>query len=194
VNPNPGSPLVAKIKTLAREAISRGTIIPKLLSSRSVIEAIDSLEQSQTERFLPFRLVLVDSEFLASVKWNGESIEREIADWSKGPFFFTSSGLSDKLVESVRRPLFRNMVANNLSTSNRKDNPVDLQNQFHAQHDHRRPHVSVCMERYEAKTVSYSVIEISPKNINLLYRDSAPCKEGNVSRNELVRRPASRTV
>lgn len=193
-NPEPGSPLIDKIKTLLPGAKSRGTIIPVLLVHKNMQEVLNHLDSFSVGRFLPFRLIVLDSNNVASLTWNGETFDRHISPWNKEPFFFTSSGLSDELVERIRRPIFQKMFAEPLHTKNTLFDPLRIQDEFHAYHDPGRPHVSICMERNDAKTVSYSVIEISSKTIRLAYKNSPPCRPGKIIRNDFDRRSGSQPV
>ena len=83
------------------------------------------------------------------------------------PQLFTSSGLGDQAVEGPRRQLFGEFF----------DRPGDRLAQQEAFHRHRwpdRPHLSVCMDRQDARTVSHTVVFLSPDRITLAYHSDAP--------------------
>ena len=78
---------------------------------------------------------------------------------------FTSSGLGDHLVESPRRELFNEMLQNRSPS---------MQDAFHRHQWADRPHLSVCMSRPDARTVSHTRIHVTPQRATMLYMPDAP--------------------
>ncbi len=146
---------------------SRGTIIPVLLGSGSLDELIERATRIDASRFAPFRLVLADSREVAELAWGSPSVELISRDLLTGPRMFTSSGLGDELVDRPRRELFRTWF----------HEPINWPAEQNAFHRHRwpdAPGVSVCMSRDEARTVSYTVVEISSRAATLSYYPLPP--------------------
>jgi len=149
---------------------SRGRVIPALLPSANLDEAIGLAEDLPLVRLAPFRLVLTDGREVGDLIWDGTRLAHHRGPWSGDPLLFTSSSLGDQVVVLPRRTLFRTLVA--------ARGAADLaagQDLFHRHSWPDRPHLSVCMRRDDACTVSHSVIEVGPgEEARFLYYPDAP--------------------
>ena len=146
---------------------SRGTIIPALAVAASLAEAGDRLAALTLTDFAPFRLVMGDRSSCEERRFDGERCERNTLDARKKPLMFTSSGLGDELVDGPRRALFAGFFAD----------AVDLVERQDAFHRHAWPelqHLSVCMSRPEARTVSLTVVDLLAEEVRLTYYPEAP--------------------
>lgn len=148
---------------------SRGAIIPALLESDSPSAALARCERELDLRdFAPFRLAVVGQGVIVDVRWDGREpmvVSRLLGDL---PRLFTSSGLGDHFAEGVRRDLFDELFAGP------PESWTAAQDDFHL---HRWPgceHLSVNMSRADARTVSYSVIEIFATGASFAYHPDAP--------------------
>ncbi len=152
---------------------SRGTIIPQLMHCSNVSQAMSITRELDSAEFLPFRLVLIDpgSVGLISSSESGR-LTAEERPWSREPLMLTSSGLGDHLVESPRRRLFSEFFggADQMSWA---DLTV-AQGKFHQHSWSDRRHLSVCMSRTEARTVSQTIVEIKAQTVKLTYFPGAP--------------------
>jgi hypothetical protein len=147
--------------------MSRGSIIPSLLHCETLSEAVASALKVIAANHAPFRLVLVSQKEAAELRSDGEAMRliRRVA--LSTPVLFTSSGLGDELVEGPRSELFSEMFSKHECGFAQQD----------ALHRHQwpdRPHLSVCMSRSDARTVSHSVVTIRPWEVNLTYSSDAP--------------------
>jgi hypothetical protein len=156
---------------VAREARfpSRGTIIPMLLHCESSREAGRLALSLAQHSFAPFRLILTNRESAVEIVAAGGSAESRELPLDQ-PHMFTSSGLGDDLVEKPRRRLFEQ----------RADGGALGQDLFHRHSWAQRRHLSVCMSREDACTVSYTVIELRPGAAHMFYCPQAPNKPGPV--------------
>ncbi|MBI5764794.1 MAG: NRDE family protein [Planctomycetes bacterium] len=150
-----------------RGMTSRGTLIPRLMVSEALDEAIELSADIDPSQYAPFRLVVVDDTHIADVYSDGQRLRIERSIMGGRPILFTSSGLGDALVESPRRELFEQMFTTD-------DDWPTAQDAYHRHSWPDRRHVSVCMERSEARTVSHTVIEIEPDRVALTYVPDAP--------------------
>lgn len=141
---------------------SRGTIIPSLLPCNSLELAIKTTAALDPIDFPPFRLLILDVNHLCEVVSNGASIHIHPVTAIDRPFFFTSSGLGDHLVDPPRRALFES------ESRNGKFSPA-VQDSFHRHTWADRPHLSVLMNREDARTVSRTTIELSPRDVSMKY-------------------------
>jgi hypothetical protein len=148
---------------------SRGEIIPDLLECPSPAAALGELERAiRYPDFAPFRLVLVGSGVGADVLWDGRQTMVMNRLVGGSPHLFTSSGLGDHLVEGVRRELFDDLFGG----------PAEgweaAQDAFHRHRWPNRPHLSVNMDRADARTVSHAVVELGAGAATFVYHPDAP--------------------
>jgi hypothetical protein len=141
---------------------SRGLIIPQLLDSRSVTDALETARRLVPTQFNPFCVVLVERMTAGIVTSDGLTLSVQMMDVGR-PQMLTSSGLGDAVVDTPRRQLFERLVL-------RGDRFSPLaQDRFHA---HRWPSgadISVHMERPDARTVSRTTIVATSRAIDLEY-------------------------
>jgi hypothetical protein len=87
------------------------------------------------------------------------------------PCLFASSGLGDEVVKAPRLALFQSWFQTN-------DSLAAQQDQFHRHSWPERRHLSVCMRREGARTVSYTVIELRADSAVLTYFPQPPDEPG----------------
>lgn len=146
---------------------SRGTIIPGLLHCDSVAGAMHLATEVTKQPFAPFRLILADRREvveISSARQEACIVETPLSD---RPLLFTSSGLGDELVEGPRRRLFQEAFG-------AQENWLPEQEAFHRHSWPDEQHVSVCMRRRDACTVSYTVIELRSDSATMTYFANAP--------------------
>lgn len=133
---------------------SRGIIIPSLLEHARAEDALAAARSIDAQRFRGFRLAIIDLDALHIITGDGERIEHIRHDTDPAAWCIASSGLGDAIVEPPRQALFRDLV---IASRDR------LAAQ-HAYHEHgwpESPHLSVDMDRGEARTVSITSVEIA---------------------------------
>jgi hypothetical protein len=145
---------------------SRGKIIPSLLHCTSVDEMLAKLSDLSAVAFAPFRLLIASLEGLAVVEHHGKGGQILSRPPLSSPLMFTSSGLGDSLVEGPRRDLFESMLLPHPAPRN--------QDAFHRHTWPDRPHLSICMARPDARTVSHTVIYLSSMRARLTYLRDSP--------------------
>lgn len=146
---------------------SRGNIIPALLHADTPLAAAFSALDLDPAQYAPFRLVLVNRREGVEVHSDGARIRLVWRTGLTRPQLFTSSGLGDEAVEGPRRQLFGEFIGL----------PGDRPAQQDAFHRHRwpdRPHLSVCMDRQDARTVSHTLVSLAPDRVTLRYHPDAP--------------------
>lgn len=164
---------------------SRGVVIPALADAVNLEEVAFRVADIPAEQFAPFRLVVADllraAEFVFDEgEWH--AVMHRIAY----PLLFTSSSLGDVLVDGPRRLLFEQMFGTPAPSGPlgagdrgpigvRVDSDPDLtpaaqQDAFHAHQWRDRPAVSVHMSRPDACTVSTTTIEVTPRQVHMLYQ------------------------
>jgi hypothetical protein len=146
---------------------SRGTIIPALLHCDSLSSTIAAAEVLDVSECGSFRLVIADQEMLAELHSEDGSIQLVGQNRMVQPCLFTSSGLGDHHVEGPRRKLFEEAFAQD-------GDLADLQDFFHRHRWPGRPHLSVCMSRPDAWTVSHTIIDLGRDTIALRYHPKPP--------------------
>lgn len=151
--------------------LSRGSVIPALIEASTVEQVIELARGIEHDRMMPFRLVAFDGESL--MLWRGtEPVERaEVGPWSREPVMWTSSGLGDHLVEGPRRELFEGWFGKDPAGY------LDEQLAFHRHQWPDREHLSVCMHRADARTVSYTTLDMDTDRITMTYLPDRPDRE-----------------
>jgi hypothetical protein len=146
---------------------SRGTIIPGLLECGELSLAICEATRLDARRYAPFRLIVADRGAVAELRSNGNCVRVVCHGPIHTPLLFTSSGLGDYLVEEPRRRLFASIFGQPGDRAARQD-------EFHRHRWPEQPHLSVCMDRSDARTVSQTVISLGPDRATLTYHPDAP--------------------
>lgn len=164
--------------------LSRGTLIPRLMACATLEDAERMSTTTDARQYSPFLLLLVDDEDISQFWSDGYSMRHERKALGDQPHLFTSSGLGDALVERPRRELFEQIFAPG-------ENWIAQQDAFHRHSWPDRRHLSVCMEREEARTVSHTMIEIEPKRVTVTYVPDAPDRAEPLSRIALTRSPGA---
>jgi hypothetical protein len=144
---------------------SRGAIIPALLHADSLEQMRDVAGGLAFSEFAPFRLLLANSVETIICEHNGHT-QRLSTLSLREPLLFTSSGLGDHLVEPPRRQLFNSTLLQTPAPS--------AQDAFHRHHWPDCPHLSVCMSRSDARTVSHTLIHLAAAHATLSYLPDSP--------------------
>lgn len=160
VNPLPPRP------TGGEGGLSRGLVIPALLRHGTLEEALDGLGPLTREQFRPFRLIAIQHQEIAEVRFE-EGQVRTTRGSLAAPLLFTSWGLGDALAEEPRRRLFEEMLGPGCDLAARQD-------AFHRHSWPERPHLSVCMRRADACTVSCTTLDIHRDRAVMTYHPGPP--------------------
>jgi hypothetical protein len=143
---------------------SRGLLIPSLLHLESPAEMIEAAASVDARDFAPFRLVIATLDQAAVFEHHGNGIRRQFVTPLDAPRIYTGSGLGDARVHAPRTELFRQMQICSPGT----------QDAFHRHSWPDRPHISVCMARSDARTVSYTAVQLTRGRIDMVYFSDAP--------------------
>lgn len=156
--------------------MSRGTIVPSLLSAGTMCEALSLARVLDASQFEPFRVLVVSADSFFVVCADGERLTHSEPRALRSPVFLTSSGLGDKLVEQPRRELFDEMLRE-------KPDAYAAQECFHRHRWEERAHISVLMSRVDACTVCRCVVDVFADSVVLSHSrlkdsvgDAAPAK------------------
>ena len=160
LNANPGASL-QRAGPVGPSTLSRGTIIPSLVQSATVSEALARAERIQVERYAPFRLLLFDRFQLVECVPHCHGI-RHRRSYLSAAIMRTSSGLGDAVVAGPRRALFQRFF-------NHPRDPRAVQDMFHRHRWIGREAVSIDMCRSDARTVSHTIVEVGSDTISMSY-------------------------
>ena len=144
-----------------QQPMSRGTIIPALVESATVSEALARAQCLPANSFAPFRLLLFDRFQLVEC-WPHDHRIRHRRSFLSAPIMRTSSRLGDAVVAGPRRALFRRFL-------NHPDHAPVAQDRFHQHRWIGREAVSVNMRRSDARTVSRTVVEVGCETVLMSY-------------------------
>lgn len=141
---------------------SRGTVIPPLLGCDCVNTALERVLELPADDYSPFRLLVIDRQELVEC-WNQDRAIHYRQQSLREALMRTSSGLGDDLVTDPRMALFQQFLS-------AVTDSIAAQDLFHLHQWRGREAVSVRMRRRDARTVSYTVVEIRDGVIRLVYR------------------------
>lgn len=140
---------------------SRGLLLPPLMAHSSAVEMVEAVREEELSDYRPFRIVCVDGEVIAEGRWDGRTYD--LSGRPLQAFCRVSSGLGDRYVEP-RLDLWSRMLS-------QRGTDREVQNEFHAHRWSDRPHVSVLMDRPDARTVSTTYATVLPDRVEMRYRD-----------------------
>jgi transport and Golgi organization protein 2 len=146
-------------------ALSRGVIVPSLLACGSIDAAVETVNALDCRQFEPFTVVLSNRTCGVSFTSGSTRCTRDCFDIST-PQLFTSSSLGDRFVEPPRRLLFERLI---VAAADR----LAGQFRFHRHHWADARHVSVCMQRDDAATVSRTTIDLAASVVHFDYEPIA---------------------
>lgn len=141
-----------------KSSLSRGGIIPLILKHSTLDRAIDEARHILTANYSPFRLLIGAREGLYVLHSRARTL-KSLAP----PLLLTSSGLGDDLVQTPRAMLFVSTIA--------RDPSASTQDAFHYHVFPGQHHLSVFMDRADARTVSTTTLEISSVSATMYYQD-----------------------
>lgn len=137
---------------------SRGTIIPTILQNSTLTQARTAAQTFLLDGYTPFRLLIGSLDGAYLLHSRAGSIDSLML-----PALLTSSGLGDHLVHPPRVDLFARTLARDLSPQS--------QDAFHHSVFPQQHHLSVLMDRADARTVSITTLELSPRSATMHYQD-----------------------
>jgi hypothetical protein len=161
-----GTPATSSDAPPIARARSRGFIVRTMLRHDSAESILDTLPRLDPGEFDAYRLVIIDSTRVTMIASDGSRLTTAQTAFTH-PMLFTSSSLGDALVEPPRRDLFERMVIG------APRGLLDAQARFHRHRWPERPHISVCMERPDAITVSRTVVDVTARGRHLVYEPLA---------------------
>jgi hypothetical protein len=142
--------------------MSRGSVIPALMQTCRLGEALAAYGRLELSQVAPFRLIITDGRLVAEVMHTpGDSQSLRLRKISQ-PLLYTSSSLGDGVVTESRGGLLCDWLL--------KHEPSRLvQDQFHRHAWPDRPEHSVMMQRPDAQTVSVTEITLEPRRVEMNY-------------------------
>jgi uncharacterized protein with NRDE domain len=157
---------------------SRGQLIPSLMRCTDLAEAVELASEIDATRYDAFRLILLTATHVAEVYTDGRNLRSTLPQRLTGPMLFASSGLGDENVDVPRRALFNEMLASSADLR-------DFQDRYHQHSWPDRPHLSVCMRRPRVQTISYCVVELGRRQIEMVYYPLPPDQPSTPARMSL---------
>lgn len=162
---------------------SRGLLLLDLTPLASIAVICERLEGTDLSAFAPFTLaVLETSRPVAILEWDGSKKRFLFEDADH--FMLTSSSFDSEGVRRSRHEEYSQVEYSHL-------HGVEGLLAFHQSHAPARSAYSTCMHRADAKTVSFSWIQVTRKKTNFFYTPGAPCEKLPGVRLKLARCPSS---
>ncbi|MEM6795954.1 MAG: NRDE family protein [Acidobacteriota bacterium] len=154
----------ADLQTQAEGFRSRGLLVRDLANAASASVAWERLGREAMEIYRPFTLLVADGRGgPIEVAWNGRHLSVPTA--AEPPL--VSSSRDPLGVHRRRRQLFAEQVP-------REATPAALE-AFHRSHLPERGAISPCMHRSDARTVSFTRIRVTRREVEMAYAPGPPC-------------------
>ena len=154
--------------------VSRGRLVTDLAPAADVADVERHLRAADLSVRQPFVLVALDPRDARSFTWDGEALAaRELtpADLPVVSSSLDPLGAARARSESWRRAL-----------RGAEPTPAFLE-RFHASHEPERGTLSPCMHRPDARTVSFTRVAVTSREVRMEYAPDSPCR----ARPEVVR-------
>jgi hypothetical protein len=168
LNENGNVLALLNIKSAAKldKTRSRGTLIPKLITTHSIHESITKIDCSG---LLPFLLVSICARELSITEWewDGSKLRSTLRPWQRQHWF--SSSISDVIATMVRGEEFA------MAEGQAGAGSIAWMRALHRSHQNGPGPFSICMHRQDAATVSYSEIVASDDYARFSYSGGSPC-------------------
>ena len=162
----------------AAPGCSRGLLLLDLIPLASVAAICDRLRETGLSAFAPFTLAALEpARPVAILEWDRS--KKTLLFEGARRFMLTSSSFDSEEVRRCRQE----------EHSHVHDNEGLFG--FHRSHAPARSAYSTCMHRADAKTVSFSWIQVSRKETDFFYTPGAPCENLPGVRLKLARSPSS---
>jgi transport and Golgi organization protein 2 len=160
-NPGPGSPVKER---------SRGGVIPALLGSGRLPEAMRRLQRMDLRGMLPFLLagIFPSEQSISQCRWDGCELQFLRVGWDVRHWF--SSGISDEMARKVRGGTCHE------AWRRRDASSAEWLRCLHASHSPVRGSFSICMHRPDASTVSYTEVAFDGVELTMRYHAGHPCQ------------------
>jgi hypothetical protein len=148
------------------ELVSRGHLVRQLAGAGAWSDAERQLRGLDVERFRPFTLVLLGAGGEArGAIWDGAAFHLDVRP--RPPL--ASSSRDELNAVDTRQRLYAELFPDG-----RRPSPAALF-AFHRSHRPQRGPFSPCMHRAEARTVSFTWVEVSREQVAMAYADGPPC-------------------
>jgi len=155
---------------LRKKRLTRGRVIPALLSSTCSRAAESELGRFDLDGILPFRLIGIfpAEKSVIAWRWDQKSVEGRTLPWTMKQW--CSSSLSDVTAASARTRVFEEKL--------RECHGVSLTwlRQLHSSHDDSHLPFSYCVHREAVETVSYTEFVCTGEGIKCNYFAGSPCE------------------
>ncbi|GAB3487363.1 NRDE family protein [Marinomonas epiphytica] len=146
--------------------ISRGQLLRDLSNASGIKEVERRFKELNLACFAPFTLLAFapnlgrGSELVWAFEWDGKAFSIGV---TQAPKF--SSGVELEIVTEYRQQVYQKCEKN-----------TEAHLAFHRQHHPSQSHLSVCMHRQDAQTVSFTNIKVTQNQQEMIYVAGAPCE------------------
>lgn len=162
--------------------LSRGLLVRKLADLTGVDELEQKLSELDLERLRPFTLFAVSPGTPGlALGWDGSGLESRPLE---PPFLLSSSSIESDGADGARRALLQRFLHD-------RSSPAAAHLGFHRSHHPDRGPLAPCMHREDARTVSFTRVEVTEAVVRIAYADGPPCRKAAAATDELRRAEAA---
>lgn len=161
---------------------SRGLLLKTLSKEKSIKDVCMAFERLSLPQFAPFILLAFDlsicqqGQSAMAIKWDGVD---KVIEPIEAPLF--SSGVNLEEVMAYRYAIYDQVVGSEPTQESLLA--------FHQHHHPEHSHLSVCMHRDDAETVSFTRVSVSAKTQSMSYVAGALC--GHLNQESLAKNTVS---
>ena len=150
-------------------AVSRGMVIPSIVSTESPVLAARRLSELPLSRINPFRLVGIfpSSHEIIEWRWDLRRLTRNRCRWRAQQWI--SSGFQEATAQNVRSRTFRNAL------TQRSAGSLSWLRRLHRSHVPHTGPFSICMHREDAATVSYTELYFDNARASMGHTGGSAC-------------------
>lgn len=162
--------------------LSRGLLVRKL-ADLSAVDALGArLTELDLERLRPFTIFAVSPGAPGlALDWDGRGL---VSRRLESPFLLSSSSIDSDGADAARHRLLERLLGDHSS-------PTAAHLEFHGSHLPDRGPLAPCMHREDARTVSFTRVEVAEGAIRIAYADGPPCRTAAAAAGELRRAAAA---
>lgn len=145
-------------------ARSRGLLVADMADCRNLIEVSTYLHEEELGHYRPFSLLALHADYPEPLWVEWRSPECDFRQNASTHMPITGSSFKPDEVVLARKRRFREV------TEGQAEAAPELLRRYHADTEGATGAHAVCMDRPDARTVSYSEVRVTPERIEYLYR------------------------
>ncbi len=170
----------------ARASVSRGIVVPCLLSVTTLSEVRKRIAHLPLGNIAPFRLLAFSprERLVGEFRWERQTLDEVPHTWAPRHWF--SSGYDEPRAQHERGRIA------SAAWCEPRAGSLDWLRRLHASHEPARGPFCFCMHRQDAASVSYTEVVVTAKTATMRYHDGPLCRAPQPRTTHRISLPATR--